>query len=68
MELVGKTFREAAIRNKYNVEVLMVKRQELKNGREQTYYFQPNADTRLQLKDVLLIFGKQDAIERFEKA
>ncbi len=67
-ELVGKTFREAAIRNRYNVEVLMVKRRELKNGHEHTYYFQPNADTRLQLKDVLLIFGKQDAIDRFEKA
>ncbi len=66
--LVGKTFREAAIRNRFNVEVLMVKRKEMQDGREHTYYFQPNADTRLQLKDELLVFGSQEAIERFEKA
>ncbi|WP_457566325.1 chloride channel protein [Caldithrix abyssi] len=68
MELVGKTFREAAIRNRFDVEVLMVKRKEIKNGHPHTYYFQPNADTRLQLKDELLIFGSQKAIERFGKA
>ena len=68
LDLVGKTFREAAIRNKYGLEVLMVKRKELKNGRQHTYYFQPNADTRLQVNDQLLVFGKQESIERFEKA
>ncbi len=68
LSLVGKTFREAAIRNRYNVEVLMVKRKELREGRSHTFYFQPSADTKLKVNDVLLIFGKQEYLQQFEKA
>ncbi|NOX88101.1 MAG: CBS domain-containing protein [Calditrichaeota bacterium] len=68
MSLVGKTFREAAIRNRFNLEVLMIRRKEIKNGKEHSYYFQPNADTRLNVNDVLLVFGNQEAIQHFEKA
>ncbi len=68
MSLVHKTFRQAAIRNRFNIEVLMIRRREYKNGRQDTFYIQPSADTEIKPNDVLLVFGTQEAIQRLERA
>ncbi len=68
MSLVHKTFRQAAIRNRFNIEVLMIRRREYKNGRQNTFYIQPSADTEIKPNDVLLVFGTQEAIQRLERA
>ncbi len=68
LNFVGKNLREAAIRNRYNIEVLMLRRKEYKDGKQNTYYIQTNADTIIKTNDVLLVFGTLDAIQRFERA
>jgi CIC family chloride channel protein len=68
MSLVHKTFRQAAIRNRFNIEVLMIRRRDYKNGRQNTFYIQPSADTEIKPNDVLLVFGTQEAIQRLERA
>jgi CIC family chloride channel protein len=67
MSLMDKTLREAAIRNRFNLEVLMIRRREYKDGKQRTFYIQPSAQTKIKANDVLLVFGTQEAIQRFER-
>ena len=67
ISIIDKTLREAAIRNRFNLEVLMIRRREYRDGKQRTFYIQPNAQTKIKTNDVLLVFGTQDAIQRFER-
>ena len=61
--LVGKTLQEINLRNKFDLELLLIKRAE-SNGKEQkTIYIQPGGKTKIHMNDMLLVFGGQEKIE-----
>ncbi len=66
-QMVGRTLGSIDLRNKFNIEVLLVKRSYKEGETYKTNYFQPAADTQLQTRDILLVFGKQKDIQRFQK-
>ncbi len=60
---IDKTLQEISLRNKYDLELLLIRRtQELK-----TSYIQPGGKTKIEMNDVLLVFGPQDKIDRLNK-
>ena len=64
---IGKTLRKAAIHQKYNLEVLLIKRKQTQMNKSSETFIQPTANTRLQMADVLLVFGEDNNIKRFSK-
>lgn len=64
---VGRTLENIALRKRYNVEVLLIKRRYFDSGKEKVEYIQPSGKTVLQLNDKLLVFGTEKDIERFKK-
>ena len=64
--LIGKTLKEVELRKKYHVELLLIRRKVHQDGRIITEYIQPQARSILQMNDVLLIFGKEKDLHRFE--
>ena len=64
--LIGKTLKEIELRKKYHVELLLIRRNLHQDGRIITEYIQPQAKSILQMNDVLLIFGKEKDLHRFE--
>jgi len=65
---IGKTLAEIDIRNDYNLEVVLIKRQKTIGSKIISRYIQPKAKTILRLNDSMLIFGVQEDLERFKKA
>ncbi len=57
---VGKTLKQLAIRNRYSLEVLIIKR-----GKKN---FIPDADTVFERKDRIVVVGKYENIRKFQKA
>ena len=50
--------------------MLLIRRSETNESGEKGkkhYYLQPNAETVLQMHDILLIFGEKEAIDQFDK-
>ncbi len=60
---IGQTLQGISLRNKYNLELLLIRRDEDKK----TIYVQPGGKTKIKMNDVLLVFGPQDKIERLNK-
>ena len=66
---IGKTLAEMDIRNQYQLEVVLIKRQKTgRDGKLIDKYIQPAAKTILRVDDTILLFGKQEDFERFRKA
>ena len=56
---VGKTLQEINLRNKYDLEIMLIKRKDKSN----TKHLHPSAKTKIEMHDSLLIFGPQDKID-----
>ncbi len=65
--LVGKSLADIDMRNKYNLELLLIKRVRHHNGQMRTRYVHPHANTHLKLNDVLLLFGFKEDFQRLKK-
>ena len=61
-QFIGKTIESIGLRNKYNLELLLIKRIEETNGKETIKYIHPSAKTVLKEHDSLLIFGTKSDI------
>lgn len=68
-DLIGKSLSELRIRSIYGLEVLMIKHQlELFNeSKEKELIISADPDYKLKLGDKLVVFGKDENIERFKK-
>jgi CIC family chloride channel protein len=64
---LGKTLEKIAVRKKYNIEVLLIKRKQKTDEGIKTLYIQPHGQTVLEMNDILLIFGAEKDIKRFAK-
>ena len=65
--LIGKSLAEIDMRNKYNLELLLIKRVRTLNGKKVTQYIHPHAHTHLKLNDVLLVFGFKEDFQRLKR-
>lgn len=64
--LVGKSLSELKLRNIYNLEVLMIKRsRNIYNEKSDEEIITPDPDYKLKSTDILLLFGKDESIEKF---
>ena len=53
---IGKTLQEITLRNKYDLDLLLIRRSEGKK----TVYIHPGGKTKIKMNDVLLVFGPQE--------
>lgn len=58
--LVSKTLKEAAVSSEMGVTVLAIRRGD-------KLISNPSADEKLQIKDILIIYGEKDSSEAFKK-
>ncbi len=65
--LYNKSLESAALRKRFNVEVLLIRRGLNEGIEKKNTYIQPGGQTVLRMNDVLLVFGEQSDIERFSK-
>ncbi len=64
--LIGKTFKELRIRNKFGIEILMIKKR--KNFIDEEYeIIPPSPEYRIERGDLLVVFGSDSKIEEFRK-
>ncbi len=61
---LGKSLRELNLRNNYHVDALLVKKN-VRPGQPES--LQPGGDYRIEMGDVLLLFGDKASLERIEK-
>ncbi len=61
---IGKTLAELKIRSQYGVDVLLVKKKEIKSG---VSTVQPDAQYLVEMGDTLLLFGEKDSLLKLEK-
>ncbi len=64
---LGKTLEKIAVRKKFNIELLLIKRNQKIGKSIKTLYIQPHGQTVLEMNDILLIFGAEKDIKRFAK-
>ncbi len=65
---VGKTLKQLRLRNKYNVEVLMIKRPaKFGESEADSKIIMPDADYKIHEGDKLILFGRQQDINNIEK-
>ncbi|MBN2426235.1 MAG: chloride channel protein [Calditrichaceae bacterium] len=64
---VGRSVGEIGMRQKYQIEILLIRRKKIENQQQKFYYIQPYAETILEANDMLLLFGKRDDLKKFEK-
>lgn len=55
---IGKTLQDINLRNKYELEVLLIKRKD----KVKVKYVHPGGNTKIEMKDSLLVFGPQNKI------
>lgn len=67
IQFIGKTIESIGFRQKFNLELLLIKRIENIDGQEDIHYIHPSAKTILEDHDSLLIFGTKSDIIRFSK-
>ena len=60
---IGKTLQGIGLRTKYDLELLLIRREEGKKA----VYIQPGGKTKIAMNDVLLVFGPREKIERLNK-
>ncbi len=65
---IGRNLADLNIRNNYNLEAVLIKRQKESGGSLENHYIQPKAKTILRLNDTLLLFGAQTDFKRFMNA
>ena len=65
---IGKNLADLNIRNNYNLEAVLLKRQKINSGKLEDRYIQPKAKTVLRLNDRLLLFGAKKDFKRFKDA
>lgn len=65
--LYDKTLESAALRKRFNVEVLLIRRGLYEGIEKKNTYIQPGGQTVLRMNDMLLVFGEQSDIDRFSK-
>jgi len=66
MEFVGKTLGELQIRKKYGVTVLVLRRTQQDEDKQETIV-SPDADDTVQLGDTIVIFGLDEKLRRLEQ-
>ncbi len=66
MEFVGKTLGELQIRKKYGVTVLVLRRAQQDEGKQETIV-SPDADDTVELGDTIVIFGLDEKLRRLEQ-
>lgn len=66
MEFVGKTLGELQIRKKYGVTVLVLRRAQQDEGKQETIV-SPDADDTIELGDTIVIFGLDEKLRRLEQ-
>ncbi len=64
---INKTLRELELRNRFNLELLLIRRQKKKDGVMTSVYIQPGAGTKIEMNDHLLIFGEKDKLDRLNR-
>ncbi len=65
--IVGKTLIELRIRNKYGIEILLIKRKKFfVEDEEDSEIKTPNPNLALESGDVLVVFGEESKIKKFE--
>lgn len=64
---INKNLRSISLRNKYDLELLLIKRTTLINRKSETRYIQPGAKTEVKMNDILLVFGPQDKVDKLHK-
>lgn len=66
-ELIGKSLAELKIRNRFNIEILMVNRAVMAPVQDQdgSEKFIPNQSYRFNAEDQVILFGKKDHIDAF---
>ncbi len=67
-QFVGKTLAELRLRNKYGIEVLMIKPHSppFMSEEKAAKFIVPRHDYCIEENDILVIFGKDDSIQRFK--
>lgn len=66
MEFVGKTLGELQIRKKFGVTVLVLRRAQQDEGKQETIV-SPDADDTVELGDTIVIFGLDEKLRRLEQ-
>ena len=64
---INKTLRELELRNRFNLELLLIRRQKKKDGVMSSVYIQPGANTKIEMNDHLLIFGEKEKLDRLNR-
>jgi len=66
LQFVGKTLSKLKLRNKYNVEILMIKKYDyLVDDERENKIITPTPDYKFIREDVLVLFGQDDKINKF---
>lgn len=64
---IGKTLREIDLRNRFDVELLLIRRPVKSDGTTTFTYVQPGAATRIGMNDFLLVFGEKEKLDRLTR-
>lgn len=65
--LIGKTLAETRIRNKFNIEILMIKKNKISiDGLNEQKIITAEPNYRFDAEDELVIFGKDEKLKQFE--
>ncbi|MFN3873336.1 MAG: chloride channel protein [Ignavibacterium sp.] len=65
--LIGKTLAETRIRNKFNIEILMIKKNKTSiDGVSENIIITAEPNYRFEAEDELVIFGKDEKLKQFE--
>ena len=68
-KFIGKTLVELKIRNKYGLEILMIKQQKdfLTDGNLEAEIITPDSEYKLKSTDTLVIFGSDEKIDNLRR-
>ncbi|MCX8105343.1 MAG: chloride channel protein [Ignavibacterium album] len=65
--LIGKTLSEIKLRNKFGIEVLMIKKTDISiDGIQKQYLITAEPDYRFEIGDEIILFGKNENLRKFE--
>ena len=64
---IGKTLAKLNLRNHFDLDLLLIQREELIDGEHHVEYIQPHGATKIKMNDMLLVFGKKEKIDHLRK-
>ncbi|MBD3225754.1 MAG: CBS domain-containing protein [Caldithrix sp.] len=64
---IGQSIKEIDLRNRFNLEILLINRQFREANQYKRKYIQPKPDLVINMNDTLLVFGKEKDIKRFQR-